>query len=161
MRHLKFHMKQGKIHPSEIDEIMFQSRYSRYDSKNRVNAIKTGRCTVLVNGVECAAIVLDLHIHIFRILVLTFSNNDYKKAMAYGETFQRSVFFRESKHKSNPLYKFDRGCKITLTSKLMCDLKEIVPNPKLDEVSSQDDHSSREENTFIPNNVSNSVSKIF
>ena len=139
---------------------MFQTRYSRYDSKNRVNAIKTGRrCTVLVNGVECAAIVLDLHIHLIRIHGLTFSNDDYKKAMAYCETFQRSVFFRESKHKSNPLYKFDRGCKIALTSKLMCDLKEIVPNPKLDEVSSQDDHSSGDENTFIPNNISNTVSQ--
>ena len=41
-RHLYYHLRKGEVSLDDISEILFQSRYSRSDSRDTISSLKTG-----------------------------------------------------------------------------------------------------------------------
>ena len=118
-RHLRYHIRQGRITSKRMAEIIFQSRYSRLDSRIKVQSIKTGSSC---NIDHCSAVVINLHTHLTKIHGLNPSDDLYINAMLNHETFQRRVFFRQNIHKRNP--NLETNSTVTLSPQLLNNIEE-------------------------------------
>ena len=91
-----------------MTRILFQSRYSRNTSQFAASSRKHGRmCTVVVNGVFCSTLVLDLKTHLQRIHCLSYVENEFIRAIQTHECVERQVYFRQNNIiKANPMHYF-------------------------------------------------------
>ena len=109
-RHLNHHVRQGKISIYEMKKILFQSRYTRQNIKNR-SFLKNrlgSVCQIEINGLECKAHILDLSYHPRRIHCLSTTDVLFLDAINHSQHCERVVIFKNfGMPKSNSL----KSCK--------------------------------------------------
>ena len=93
-RHLRFHFRRGEVSLNRISEIIFDTKKQRYNTKSSgANIPKNGRiCPLLVNGVECGAITLDLSAHLTRYHGVSKNEDSYISLMKSARFIHRQNF---------------------------------------------------------------------
>ena len=172
-------MRKGEVSLDDISEILFQSRYSRLDSRDTISSLKTG---IYCKVEGCRAIVLDLHSHLTRVHCLATSDSTYIKCFTDTESVQRQVFFKNPGRKFNPMADLNQNVRLTtnlvnLISKSSRTIlhSDIVPSdidvinsdvdsPYFDFAPSVVDEVSQDasvSNFFIPKNINKTISQKF
>ena len=105
-RHLKMHVRQGKLSPDDVEAIIFQSRYTRSTSRIKPHSRKEGKqCPIVVEGVPCSRLVLNLGTHLIRYHSITTSDKQYCDALKGAEFITKEIFYKSSiRVKQNPLH---------------------------------------------------------
>ena len=123
-RHLRIHLNAGAISLNKMNHILFQTRYSRTGSYSRQNTRRyCKRCAVLVSGVRCGSIVLDLATHMRRVHGIATKDERFGEALKVDDENERKVFFMQGNiPKRNPMHNFE-------TSKNFANYSEVKYAP--------------------------------
>ena len=106
-RHLLYHERDGAITSTEVENILFQTRYTRLTSNVRAMSMRHGRvCPIVDHNVACSKHVLDLHTHLRRINVLSSSDPEFKKSIDTANHCESQAIFKNS---SSLQPKFDQS----------------------------------------------------
>ena len=114
-RHLNMHVRNGDINSEQVSRILFQTKYTRKDKKNKTCYIKTGhKCEI------CGTHVLQLQVHLRNIHGLDSADNQHTSANS-DEITRRDHFFAVNQVNCNPLHEYSKKSKLNcnLVSKIV------------------------------------------
>ena len=105
-RHLRLHLRYGEISKEDVGSILFQTKFTRKDSRKHVSFQKFGRvCSIKTSKLKCGVHVLDLANHIKVVHGFDSQYRSFKNAIKSSVTIGRRILFRdETIIKCNPLF---------------------------------------------------------
>ena len=102
------HVRQGKLSSDDVETIVFQSRYTRSTSLIKPCSRKEGKyCPIVVEGVPCSRIVLNLGAHLIKYHSITTNEELYRDAIKKAEVITKEIFYKNPsiRVKRNPLHR--------------------------------------------------------
>ena len=92
-RHLNLHVKNGEITQSVLEEIVFQSKFTRKDCMTKHGICIGNLCTFCVGESICGVYVKDLRTHLIRTHKLSPTNKEFVLALDNTTTCAKTLSF--------------------------------------------------------------------
>ena len=106
-RHLRFHFRRGEVSLTRTNEILFLTKKHRCRTRYSVdNSSMSGRiCSLLINGIKCGAITIDLSAHLTKYHGISKNGDNYRSIMKSAGVI----------HKDNVIYMDNSGLIVNST----------------------------------------------
>ena len=101
------HVRQGKLSSDDVETIVSQSRYTRSTSHIKPLSRREGKyCPIVVEGVPCSRIVLNLSAHLIKYHSITSNEKLFRDALKKAEVITKGILYKNAsiRVKRNPLH---------------------------------------------------------